>query len=268
MAVGWIYLQYLHQQGIFRGGEAKVLDVGCQNLFSIPEDAGMRFVLENGSRCEAALLRDTIRELAARSVWPVGSGAPVFLSELLDLCSIEYTAYDIFPGAQTIIFDLNKDTPPAHHIGYFDCVLNFGTTEHIFDQRNAFRVIHDLTRVRGHIFHQVPTAGYLNHGYWIYSPRTLLELAAANSYEVIAFWITGPQGTHQLVDFVQSDLLRWDDTLPENNRLAWQAAPVPNGLINALFKKTADAPFRIALDTTTTAGAVAEEFAAKYYRAS
>jgi hypothetical protein len=264
MAVGWIYLQYLNEEGIFRGGEARLLDIGCQNLFSIPEDAGMRFVLENGSRRDVSLLQQEIRELAARSIYPVGSGAPVFLSELLDLCSLEYTAYDIFPGTHTIIFDLNKDTPSPQHIGYFDCVLNFGTTEHIFDQRNAFRVIHDVTRAPGHIFHQVPTVGYLNHGFWIYSPKTLLELAAANRYEVIAFWITGPQGTHQLTDLVQSDFLRWDDTLPENNRLAWQAAPAPNGLINALFKKTVDTPFRISLDTTTTAGDVAEELAANY----
>jgi hypothetical protein len=76
--------------------------------------------------------------------------------------------------------------------------------------------------------------------------------------------ITGPQGTHQLADLVQSDFLRWDDTFPENNRLAWQAALAPNGLINALFKKTVDSPFRISLDTTTTAGDVAEELAANY----
>lgn len=266
MAVGWIYLRYLQQCGIFKQGTATVLDIGYQNLFSIPVDEGIEFAAHNGCKWEAWALRLRIEELAARSVWPSGVGEPVYLQELLALTSLQYHAYDIFPGEHVEIFDLNQDQPrPAHREG-FDCVLNFGTTEHVFNQYNSFKVIHDVTRAGGYMFHQVPTVGYMNHGYWTYSPRTLLELAAANQYIVRAFWVTGPQGASPLDEAIACDELLWDNALPENFRAAWPQCPVPNGLINALLQKRESSEFRLSLDTTTSAGAPAQLLAQRYAR--
>lgn len=255
MAIGWIYLQYLHSRGVFRAGRAKILDIGCQYLFSIPEDEGVGFLLENRPRYRVDRLRDRVRQLGLRSTWPRGIGEPVFFSEFVALSGLEYSAYDIFPGPAVHIFDMNCDRVRPEHQRAFDCVLNFGTTEHIFNQYHSFKVIHELTALGGHIFHQVPTVGYINHGYWIYSPRTLLELARANRYSVEAFWITGPQGNSSLPGEAVAPELRWDLALPENAEAAWQNARVPNGLINALLVKREDCPFRLSLDTTTSAAA-------------
>jgi hypothetical protein len=134
----------------------------------------------------------------------------------------------------------------------------------VFNQYNAFKVIHDATRVGGHVFHQIPTVGYVNHGYWVYSPRTLLELAAANGYQVRAFWITGPQGEVSLEDAARAPELVWNDAWPENIRTAWQGHKVPNGLINALLSKVSDAPFRLSLDTSTSAAAPRADLADRY----
>jgi hypothetical protein len=252
MAIGWIYLKYLHSRGILSKRNMKILDIGCQNLFSIPEDEGLSFVLEHRVDDGGEQVRDAIRQLAARSTWPRGIGEPVYFFEFATLCGLDYLAYDIFPGEKIKIFDLNRDSVPEHHRGRFDCVFNFGTTEHVFNQFNAFKVIHDLTRVGGHMFHQVPTAGYINHGYWVYSPRVFLELAQANNYEVSAFWITGPQGTSLIENEARAPALVWDDSLPENARLGWQQNPVPNALINALLLKKGREEFRLVLDTTTS----------------
>jgi len=266
MAIGWIYLKYLHSRGVFRAGKAKILDVGCQNLFSIPENEGVSFLLDNRTRYRGEPLRDRVRQLSVRSTWPKGIGDTVFFSEFVALSGLQYCSYDIFPGPGVHIFDMNSDTVPPEHHAAFDCVFNFGTTEHVFNQYNSFKVIHEVTALNGHMFHQVPTVGYINHGYWIYSPRTLLELARANAYTVEAFWITGPQGSSSLAGEAAAPELSWDLALPENAEGAWAEALVPNGLINALFVKREACPFRLSLDTTTSAAAPDPVLAQSYLR--
>src|ERR1700720_902128 len=165
MAIGWIYLKYLQSLGIFSGRNVKILDIGCQNLFSIPEDEGSSFVRQSRQVDREDELREAIRNLSIRSTWPRGIGEPVYMFEFAALCGHDYLAYDIFLGERIRIFDLNCDSVPQEHRGLFDCVFNFGTTEHVFNQYNSFKAIHDLACVGGHMFHQVPTAGYINHGY-------------------------------------------------------------------------------------------------------
>jgi SAM-dependent methyltransferase len=252
MAIGWIYLKFLNSSGIFRRPKLEILDIGCQNLYDIPEEEALSFVLENRQADDETKLRNAIGELSARSPWPRGIGEAVYFGEFAKLCGFEYLAYDIFNGDNIRVFDLNSEPAPDAHRGKFDCVFNFGTTEHVFNQYNAFKVIHDVTRVGGHMFHQVPAVGYINHGYWVYSPRTFSELAAANGYELRAFWITGPQGLSPLDPQTETRALDWNDALPENFWAAWQTTLVPNGLINALLRKTQSSDFRLSLDTTTS----------------
>jgi hypothetical protein len=67
----------------------------------------------------------------------------------------------------------------------FDLVTNHGTTEHVFNQVNCFRLIHDLTLWGGLMIHVVPTQGYYRHGFYSYSSLLFELLAAANGYETI-----------------------------------------------------------------------------------
>ena len=50
-------------------------------------------------------------------------------------------------------------------------VVNAGTTEHVVNQDNAFRVMHDLTKVGGVMMHEVPAGGMLTHGVVGYNPQ-------------------------------------------------------------------------------------------------
>ena len=63
-------------------------------------------------------------------------------------------------------------------------MVNTGTTEHIANQAQAFRIIHDLTRIGGVMFHEVP-AGSWNHGLINYTPKFFLLLHKQNDYEQV-----------------------------------------------------------------------------------
>ena len=59
----------------------------------------------------------------------------------------------------------------------------------IFNQFNVFKTIHDLTKPGGFIFHQLPGQGYYDHGFYNYQPTFFFDLAEANDYSMIGFWM-------------------------------------------------------------------------------
>jgi hypothetical protein len=96
----------------------------------------------------------------------------------------EYAAVDLNGHRDSIPLDLNMDEVPERLRQQFDLVINTGTTEHIANQAQAFRIIHDLTRVGGVMFHEVP-AGSWNHGLFNYTPKFFLLLEKQNDYEQV-----------------------------------------------------------------------------------
>ncbi|AXH10883.1 hypothetical protein CP960_13530 [Malaciobacter halophilus] len=66
----------------------------------------------------------------------------------------------------------------------FDVVTNFGTTEHIFNQYQAFKSIHDLCKKDGLMVHSLPLQGAYEHGFFNYHPNFFHALAAKNNYEI------------------------------------------------------------------------------------
>lgn len=78
--------------------------------------------------------------------------------------------------------DLNLGQIPADCRGAFDLAINAGTTEHIANQGNAFAAIHDLVRVGGLMYHQVPMLGEIDHGFFAYQPKFFHRIAKSNDY--------------------------------------------------------------------------------------
>lgn len=112
---------------------------------------------------------------------------------------LRYACLDTNEGYGAMLFDLNFDTVPAEHRAQYDLVTNFGTTEHVFNQANAFRVMHDFTRPGGYMLHFVPFMGYVSHGLYCYQPAFFESLARANRYEVVGLWAgTGPNALHMV----------------------------------------------------------------------
>lgn len=92
-----------------------------------------------------------------------------------------YWATDFQGHRDSFSLDLNRDSAPVELRGAFDLVLNTGTTEHVANQDNAFRVIHDLTAKRGIMYHEVP-ARMADHGLINYTPKFFHRLCYCNGY--------------------------------------------------------------------------------------
>lgn len=92
--------------------------------------------------------------------------------------------------------DLNE--PLNLPFGAFDILINSGTAEHVFDQRQFWKSAHDHTRVGGLMFHALPLWGWLDHGLVNYHPTFVADMAATNEYGIEA-WCYAEIGTGLVV---------------------------------------------------------------------
>ena len=86
-------------------------------------------------------------------------------------------------------FDLNFDQTSKEDKGAYCLAVNAGTTEHLIDQLNACRVMHDLTRTNGFILHVLPFTGGIDHGFFNYHPNFFEAQAHFNDYEILGLWV-------------------------------------------------------------------------------
>src|SRR5205085_2282669 len=103
----------------------------------------------------------------------------------------DYAAIDIDDSPGSIPLDLNYDNAPPKEVGRYNLVTNFGTTEHIANQLNAFKVIHELTAPGGVMIHHLPAQGMFNHGLVNYNPKFFWMLARSNGYKFLASQFLG-----------------------------------------------------------------------------
>lgn len=96
-----------------------------------------------------------------------------------------YSAIEFDGHRNSIALDLNRDRVPRRMRNQFDIVVNWGTTEHVANQDNAFRVMHDLCAVNGVMMHLVPAGGLMNHGLINYNTKFFWHLCRENEYEVL-----------------------------------------------------------------------------------
>jgi hypothetical protein len=153
-----------------------------------------------------------------------------------------YVAIDIDGSPDSLPLDLNVDEVPAEHKGAYGLVANLGTTEHVANQINAFKVVHDVTAVGGVMMHHVPTQGYMMHGLVNYNLKFFWMLARSNLYQFVdadlqCSPIQRPLSS-DLSDFISKFRPCRDFT-------------VPNGFLYAALRKTSDQPFMPPLDIPT-----------------
>jgi hypothetical protein len=105
-----------------------------------------------------------------------------YAKETWESLGYKYRCIDIDGSSHAIPLDLNYDKVPLFHRRRYDLVTNFGTTEHVANQLNAFQIIHDLTKVGGIMVHNLPAQGYHNHGLVNYNMKFFWMLARSNNY--------------------------------------------------------------------------------------
>jgi len=113
-----------------------------------------------------------------------------YMDDFWKACGKSYAALDILGKRDFMFFDLNFDSVPKELENHFDLVCNAGTTEHIVNQYNGFKTIHDLTRVNGYMYHALPMGGFQHHGLFNYNVKFFYSLCTANKYKWIDAYIS------------------------------------------------------------------------------
>jgi hypothetical protein len=144
---------------------------------------------------------------------------------------IKYACVDVDGRAGSVVMDLNFDGVPEDHKNKYGLVTNHGTSEHLINQLNLFKVMHDFTKIDGVLLHAVPFMGYVDHGFFSYHPNFFEALARYNSYEMIGMWIG-------LSSHLPS-YIPWDVNMLECLSLS----PKSTHLIIAVMRKTHDKEF-------------------------
>ncbi|MBO4223120.1 hypothetical protein [Bradyrhizobium neotropicale] len=255
-------LEELRGRGLFAAG-CRVLDIGSSNLYSADRDGLRSFLARYGVSPDDT----SINQISNGSGYgPAGGANQSFIGEVLEQAGLTYLSFDIAKGYRTRIFDLNTERIPDDLMSSFDTVLNFGTTEHVFDQLNAFRVIHDATKVGGYIVHDLPMSGYVDHGYFCYTPRFLFDLSGHNEYEVIDFAYQGPVAGNDIYGIVRDYTAYFPalaNKLPEyrtdfwsrlNRKLKRKLPEVrPDNIsLYLVLRKVKEGPLKMPYDTSTS----------------
>jgi len=93
-----------------------------------------------------------------------------------------------FEGA-TVVHDMNRDIPDEYHAG-FDCVLDSGTLEHVFNIPVALRNCLSMVKPGGHFLSITICNNFMGHGFYQFSPELFYGvLSAKNGYAVERMFI-------------------------------------------------------------------------------
>jgi hypothetical protein len=232
MGYNFAAVQLLGQKVKALPKSASILEFGRQDLNpSIPDDVILA--------CAKVIHDDDASARKAAGRYNSSTSCPV--SELFRGSSYRYRCLDLFPGEFTIVADLNSFSVPPGDGGSFDLITNFGTTEHVADQINAFRVLHDYAGVGSLIIHSVPFSGYFNHGLFNYHPLFFVFLAAANNYKIEYLGLSPPHLPY---------------SIPAISGLGgcenWVAKTIESGIVGCHLRKINDEPFRLFTDADRT----------------
>jgi cell division protein FtsB len=126
---------------------------------------------------------------------------------LYEALGLKYHCVDVDGRVGSLVMDLNFDSIPDEHKGRYGLITNHGTSEHILNQYNVFKSMHDFARAGGVFVHAVPFTVHLEHGFFNYQPNFFEALARYNSYETLGVWV-GPDW--QLASFIPWDPILLD----------------------------------------------------------
>jgi hypothetical protein len=172
-----------------------------------------------------------------------------------------YAAIDIDGSPGSIPLDLNYDGAPKSARGVYNLVSNFGTTEHVANQLNAFEIIHDLAMPGGIMIHNLPTQGNTNHGLINYNMKFFWMLARSNNYEWLFVDYNHDNNHHGLrQDIIDSVAQYAPDIIDRAAEIS-----LSDDAILVAFRKTRDQSFVAPLDVNNGAKAPNSAIARRYW---
>jgi hypothetical protein len=217
-------LMSLVEANVPSGG--RILDIGSQDI-AAATTSDLRHIM---SKLHGEHAR-TLLSLKFRE------GEQWKIAELFDGSPYHHQSVDLYPGKSIIQADLNVFVVPPEYRGAFNLLANLGSTEHIFDQANVFRCMHDFVKVGGIFWHCVPTTGYYNHALYNYHPLFFVFLARANGYKIESASISPPHFEHTIPKY---DIMFGTEH--------WGNIRLFSGMLSFVMRKVVDLPFRLFTD--------------------
>lgn len=151
------------------GGLKSVLTLGRQWLLCDREELS-DLLTRNGYAADkiAALLKEDLTYID-----------PVLL--FIGAQSVATMDFSDYENA-SVIHDLNNRLPEKYRKTY-DCVIDGGTIEHVFNVPEALRSCMDLCRVGGYVFLTNPANNQCGHGFYQFSPELMFRVfSEANGF--------------------------------------------------------------------------------------
>lgn len=100
---------------------------------------------------------------------------------------VQHTSFDLNGLDGALPIDLGQPMPIIY-INQFDVVTNYGTIEHINNQFQAFKNIHDICRKGGIMIQLLPLVeNWPNHGRYHYSENFVKKLAQLCNYRIVEY---------------------------------------------------------------------------------
>ena len=81
----------------------------------------------------------------------------------------------------TYVIDLNELIDSEFH-GKYDMVFDLGTSEHCFNVRECLSNVIKLLKIGGRVVHSVPLSGWINHGFYQFSPTLFFDFYGENGF--------------------------------------------------------------------------------------
>ncbi len=166
------------------GKSRSILEFGEQNWYGDVDPIEIRQFLDKleGHEPEIPELRKRLNQLLNET----RTGQTLFdLAKLyyrLIFGEHSYRAVDLHGTAVAEQYDLNVPLPFTEQ---YDVVTNLGTAEHIFNQQQVFKSLHERTKPGGIIIHSLPNQGGYDHGFYNYHPTFVFDLSQANRYQIV-----------------------------------------------------------------------------------
>lgn len=253
----------LKNEGYFPGGATNIVEIGAQQISNDVLKAPAfieRLSREFGVSKPFDLAKPTETKILHGVVEHLDPEAP-FARDLWNWLGFGYASIDIDGSPGSIPLDLNYDSIPREHAGKYQLVTNFGTTEHVANQLNAFKIIHELTAVGGIMIHHLPAQGMINHGLVNYNPKFFWMLARSNGYKWVYMDLAIAQTTYSLPQNVTDFVLASEPNAGERVKRGILADA---GLLIAM-QKTFDINYVAPLDVPTGAVVGNEALERRYW---
>lgn len=179
-------LSLRRQKFVGTGEPIRMLEFGEQNWFFDVAPAELLEVIDEFTDIHETRRAELQAELQA--ILDAKTGTMPF-----DICKVfyklifnvgDYAAVDLHGTSKALALDLNEPLDLPKHS--WDLVTNIGTTEHVFNQYQAFKSLHELVKPGGMMLHSLPNQGCFDHGFFNYHPTFFYDLALANHYETLA----------------------------------------------------------------------------------